>query len=125
MTIETYTKQLVGNDEGRAVSSVVGIILMIAVSFILAATIATFALDLGQNTAAPQAGFSIDHETGDQYSVTLVSAQRLDAWDVGCGSAPGSLSASADIGSSTSITCSNEDDIMIIGEHNGRESLLN
>lgn len=62
----------------RAVSPVIGVILMVAITVILAAVIGTFVLDLGQSAgqSAPQASFSvstdapsgnitIDHTGGD------------------------------------------------------------
>jgi flagellin-like protein len=51
-------------DDSRAVSPVIGVILMVAITVILAAVIGTFVLGLGDNIdSAPQA--SIDFEAGD------------------------------------------------------------
>ena len=41
------TEKLVGNEEERAVSPVIGVILMVAITVILAAVIAAFVLDIG------------------------------------------------------------------------------
>lgn len=51
-----------GDDE--AVSEVIGVILMVAVTVVLAAVIATFVLGLGEQVsqAAPQASFSFDYD---------------------------------------------------------------
>jgi flagellin-like protein len=47
--------------EDRAVSPVIGVILMVAITVILAAVIGTFVLGLGQNVqSTPQASFSFD-----------------------------------------------------------------
>jgi len=56
-------KQLFTDDD--AVSPVIGVILMVAITVILAAVIGTFVLDLGQNAASQQAsaGVSVDGST--------------------------------------------------------------
>ena len=53
------------NDDD-AVSPVIGVILMVAITVILAAVIATFVLGLGDSVSntAPQASFSFDYEQG-------------------------------------------------------------
>ena len=58
------------NDD-NAVSPVIGVILMVAITVILAAVIATFVLGLGDSLSetAPQASFSFDYQT-DQLTVT-------------------------------------------------------
>jgi flagellin-like protein len=63
------------NDGSRAVSPVIGVILMVAITVILAAVIGTFVLGLGENVeSAPQASFDfqtnssaviIEHRGGD------------------------------------------------------------
>ncbi|MFU1781849.1 type IV pilin [Haloarcula japonica] len=60
--------------DDSAVSPVVGVILMVAITVLLAATAATFFLDfgsgnLGQN--APQAAFSFDYDAGSPDSLTI------------------------------------------------------
>ncbi|MDS0258310.1 type IV pilin N-terminal domain-containing protein [Haloarcula sp. S1CR25-12] len=64
-------KTLLQNDD--AVSPVIGVILMVAITVILAAVIATFVLGLGDSLSnqAPQASFSCDgdsliHDGGDE-----------------------------------------------------------
>jgi len=53
-------KELIADDE--AVSPVIGVILMVAITVILAAVIASFVLGLGSQTqTTPQASFSIDY----------------------------------------------------------------
>jgi flagellin-like protein len=53
-------------DDDDAVSPVIGVILMVAITVILAAVIATFVLGLGDQVSntAPQATFSFDYEAG-------------------------------------------------------------
>ena len=60
--------------DDSAVSPVVGVILMVAITVLLAATAATFFLDLGsaslgENT--PQAAFSFEYEAGSPESLTI------------------------------------------------------
>ena len=62
-------KKFITDDE--AVSPVIGVILMVAITVILAAVIGTFVLGLGDQVqdTAPQASFNFDFDT-DQVSVT-------------------------------------------------------
>ncbi|WP_247003684.1 type IV pilin [Halosolutus gelatinilyticus] len=71
----------------RAVSPVIGVILMVAITVILAAVIAAFVLDLGQSqSAGPAAGIQFDHEpssTGTgEVTVTFIQDQRTDNGEV-------------------------------------------
>lgn len=62
-------KQLLSDDD--AVSPVIGVILMVAITVILAAVIASFVLGLGGSTeVAPTADFSFNYDT-DTDSVTV------------------------------------------------------
>ncbi len=65
-------KNLFGDE--RAVSPVIGVILMVAITVILAAVIGTFVLGLGDQlqTSSPQASFGFDSGTTD-----------IQVWDVG------------------------------------------
>jgi len=79
------------NDDERAVSPVIGVILMVAITVILAAVIASFVLGLGDSAgdAAPQVSVSCDlgnstttmtHESGDTLqnsSIEVVGAGNL------------------------------------------------
>jgi len=61
------------SDDG-AVSPVVGVILMVAITVLLAATAATFFLDFGSGNLgenAPQAAFSFDYDAGSPDSLTI------------------------------------------------------
>jgi flagellin-like protein len=53
-------------EEDDAVSPVIGVILMVAITVILAAVIASFVLGLGDQTqqTAPQASFAFDYDAG-------------------------------------------------------------
>ncbi|WP_148414254.1 type IV pilin [Haloferax sp. KTX1] len=67
--------------ESRAVSPVIGVILMVAITVILAAVIGTFVLGLGDQVGdtAPQASFTFDHErsTGN-LTITHESGAAID-----------------------------------------------
>ena len=69
------------NDDD-AVSPVIGVILMVAITVILAAVIATFVLGLGDQVSntAPQASFSTDYDSGsDLVSVTHDGGDSIKA----------------------------------------------
>ena len=76
-------KQLLTED--RAVSPVIGVILMVAITVILAAVIGTFVLGLGQNVqSTPQASFSFDFDTSattPNVNVTHNGGDRLELDD--------------------------------------------
>ena len=58
-------------DDERAVSPVIGVILMVAITVILAAVIGTFVLGLGDSVeSAPQASFNFDYDSGNN-NVTI------------------------------------------------------
>ena len=63
-------KQLLKDDD--AVSPVIGVILMVAITVILAAVIGTFVLGLGDQVSdsAPQASFNFDFANGEEVSIT-------------------------------------------------------
>ena len=53
-------------DDSRAVSPVIGVILMVAITVILAAVIGTFVLGLGDSVdSAPQASFNFDYDSSN------------------------------------------------------------
>ncbi|RDI72590.1 type IV pilin [Halopelagius longus] len=59
--------------DDNAVSPVIGVILMVAITVILAAVIGTFVLNLGGSVSqtAPQASFAFDFENGSNDNVTI------------------------------------------------------
>ncbi len=75
-------------DDDRAVSPVIGVILMVAITVILAAVIGTFVLGLGDQVSqtTPQASFSFDYERNSSGDDTLTIAHNggdtLDANEV-------------------------------------------
>jgi flagellin-like protein len=86
MQVKQTLKEFVsGND--RAVSPVIGVILMVAITVILAAVIGTFVLGLGDSVQQnAQAGVSFSQEatdTEDEFTVTITvnSVQRADSME--------------------------------------------
>ena len=69
--IENIKERFSGED--RAVSPVIGVILMVAITVILAAVIGTFVLGLTDevNQTAPTASFTVDGVDADQDNVTV------------------------------------------------------
>lgn len=96
MDLKNVRSKLIGNDENRAVSPVIGVILMVAITVILAAVIAAFVMDLGSSVESNvQAGVDVSSKTADPGSVTVT-------W-ISEGSA-GSLEVKATDGSSNTVT---------------------
>jgi len=68
--------------EDRAVSPVIGVILMVAITVILAAVIGTFVLGLGDQVSesAPQASFSFDFNmTAGDVTITHEGGETLES----------------------------------------------
>lgn len=118
-------KQLLGNDDERAVSPVIGVILMVAITVILAAVIAAFVIDLGQSTGAnPQAGFTIDYDEDSSTAVvTVTSIERLDTIGANCDSRPGTLEEKQ-VGETIDAGDCDPDDVVVVGSYDGNEAVL-
>ena len=74
MDLTKYRAKLIGSEEERAVSPVIGVILMVAITVILAAVIAAFVLDLGDDMgeSSVNAGVSADvSDTDNEVTVTV------------------------------------------------------
>lgn len=119
-----FAKKLIGNEEERAVSPVIGVILMVAITVILAAVIAAFVLDLGQGqSASPSAGVTFD-EDASGVTVTWISSDRVDdGLTVYCG---GRSAGSGDDLSSVgdAADCGVVDEIVVIAEYQGEEGVV-
>jgi flagellin-like protein len=110
-------KELLTDDD--AVSPVIGVILMVAITVILAAVIGSFVLNLGgslQDTA-PQASFGFDYDTGantttiTHQSGDSIEAARLNTTGFSNGSqewtTAGSLNDDDSVSAGTSVTFTN------------------
>jgi flagellin-like protein len=92
-------------DDDRAVSPVIGVILMVAITVILAAVIGTFVLGLGDrvSTSTPSASFSFDYSNQDPGNDTLEISHN--GGDTIAGSELSvSVSGAADNASATDLT---------------------
>ena len=69
MDLKQYRNKLVGSEEERAVSPVIGVILMVAITVILAAVIAAFVLDMGDDigSGTVDAAVSSDVDNSEEY----------------------------------------------------------
>ena len=128
-----------------AVSPVIGVILMVAITVILAAVIGSFVLNLGGNLEAnPQAGVTFDTDSAaNEITVQVVSMDNADSLDVtrsGVDTYSATLNAVGDsvtVGDTTQQTLetysdSNVDDvdlssgetITVIGTLDGKEAVI-
>jgi flagellin-like protein len=122
-------------EDDKAVSPVIGVILMVAITVILAAVIGTFVLDLGQNVQSnPQAGVAFeqtDPTTGDgnvDIQVTVNSIQRADSLEVKCGDT-GNFGSGTTIAASvgSSATCADVpdgQDVVVRATYNGNTAVI-
>jgi flagellin-like protein len=99
-------------DDDDAVSPVIGVILMVAITVILAAVIASFVLGLGEDAASttPQASFSFEHTPSDadkHLTITHDTGDTIDSAQVRITSQGSSFSMAP--GNSTSGTITNSD----------------
>jgi len=126
--------KLVGNEDERAVSPVIGVILMVAITVILAAVIAAFVLDLGQSTgASASAGvdFSVDSDA-DEITTTWTSDDRTDGTlYIHCdGTGGGDLTSSSDadatldsVGDSDD-SCAADESVLVGASLDGSENVI-
>ncbi|APW99964.1 type IV pilin [Halobiforma lacisalsi AJ5] len=89
MDLKKVRSKLVGDEDERAVSPVIGVILMVAITVILAAVIAAFVLDLGDSVGntAPTANFEWDQDNTQTDSdlnvtATITGGESLDGGDL-------------------------------------------
>ncbi|MDY6775807.1 MAG: type IV pilin N-terminal domain-containing protein [Halobacteria archaeon] len=113
-----------------AVSPVIGVILMVAITVILAAVIGTFVLGLGgQVQQNAQAGVSFNQNNDSSVTVTLNSIQRADAIYIQApnGSVPGNWTSvsQSDVGTSKTVTSLGSGDrITVVGEYQGSRNTI-
>lgn len=94
--------------DDRAVSPVIGVILMVAITVILAAVIGTFVLGLGDSLESEvQAGVSVDGDSSStERTVTWTSQGTADAVEVRNNSGDIQGSAITTVGGSESVSAS-------------------
>ncbi|PCR89470.1 type IV pilin [Natrinema ejinorense] len=94
MDLKEYRAKLIGGNDERAVSPVIGVILMVAITVILAAVIAAFVLDLGGSVGQEaQAGVSMEVDSAaNEVQVEVTSLGNSDHvnltssdWNTGSG----------------------------------------
>ena len=119
------------------VSPVVGVILMVAVTVILAAVIGAFVLDLGNNVQAnPQAGVTFDQTSpsdatqGDaDVTIQVISMENADSLSVQYDETDntGTIEAFTDssVGDTATVTnASAGEEITVIGTLDGKDAVL-
>jgi len=97
-------KELLADDNERGVSPVIGVILMVAITVILAAVIGAFVLGLGDQVSnnAPQASFSFDFDsTTNDVTITHTGGDNIDGSTLNVTNGSG---GSTDFGSGTVTT---------------------
>lgn len=131
MDLSRYRAKLVGTDDERAVSPVIGVILMVAITVILAAVIAAFVLDLGQGQQAnAQAGIDFDEDTSEgEVEVIINSVERADEIRIegDCEAASSddeTTFSSPSAGDSTTMDCKSDETIQVIGVNEGSENII-
>jgi flagellin-like protein len=128
-------------DDDDAVSPVIGVILMVAITVILAAVIATFVLGLGDQVSntAPQASFSFDyegstltivHDGGDTITAEELfvrGANDVGSWDT-LTSTGTSYAATSEIRAGNGVEVSADDDdtvrVVFQGNDGGNSATL-
>jgi len=82
MDPETLGRKLIGSKDERAVSPVIGVILMVAITVILAAVIAAFVLDIGDTGEPVQANIDVDAGADGEVILTVTDATNVDSFEV-------------------------------------------
>ncbi|EMA72727.1 type IV pilin [Halorubrum distributum] len=113
-------------DSERAVSPVIGVILMVAITVILAAVIGTFVLGLGDQLGpSANAGVSIDEPNSSHVTVTLVNKGNVDFVTVNATDDSGSPSSGTLTNVSDTTTVQHSDsNIQIIADIGGEKTVL-
>lgn len=111
-------KTIFGDDRG--VSPVIGVILMVAITVILAAVIGTFVLGLGDSlNQSVNAGVSVDQD-GSDYTVTLVNNGTADTVELR-GGGSGTLSS---VGDTVTVTSPGDDIQVVAIADDGTETVI-
>lgn len=117
------------SDGTRAVSPVIGVILMVAITVILAAVIGSFVLELGGNVGnSATAGVSVEGEGTDSATVTLTNLGTAEEVRIRSNnSVTGTPANLTEVGNTTTITTGSSGNttvsVIAVNEEGG-ESLL-
>lgn len=131
---------MMGNDyfeddvEERGVSSVIGVVLMVAVVVALAATAGIMLLDVEEpNQEPPMAGFEVDDDDASETTtVQIITIERLDAISFTCDVDASSTGDALDagewyddpgVGDTFEFAC-DRDDVGIVGEYDDETVVL-
>ncbi|WP_083866582.1 type IV pilin [Natronococcus occultus] len=118
-------------DDERAVSPVIGVILMVAITVILAAVIGTFVLGLGDDvteSTAPTADFDFDYE--DELTVTHAGGDAIPSSELEV-QAPSEgepvdfdVDSDADVsaGDTATVTAGDGDTVQVVWDADGADS---
>ena len=102
----------------RAVSPVIGVILMVAITVILAAVIGTFVLDLGQSAgnSAPSASLTVETDTADDWvNVSHQGGDALNSGDTQVVISTDSYTATYDASGSDTFSVGDEEGFQVTG----------
>lgn len=133
----TFDTKRIDGDGERAVTSVVGVLLLIAVTVILSAVVALFVLDIGVTSAAAQATYDISQDEDGDLTVTIAvtTADRLDSTDFASPDCDGDIDGSrfsdelaavknTTTGSFDGDDCEGGDTIQIISIYEGDGTII-
>lgn len=118
------------NSDDRAVSPVIGVIMMVAVTVILAAVVSTLVLGMGDDLEAnPQANFGFDYDaTGTNLTITHEGGQTLEAAQVYVNNGtevPWASTGDISAGDSMDLTVSPDDTVRVVWKSdNGNTAIL-
>ncbi|WP_137289043.1 type IV pilin [Natronorubrum halophilum] len=83
MDLSKYRNKLIGSEEERAVSPVIGVILMVAITVILAAVIAAFVLDMGDSMGSGPVNAVVSTDVDNSGSGATDGEVRITIDDAG------------------------------------------
>ena len=101
MNPQNLPKKLVGSEDERAVSPVIGVILMVAITVILAAVIAAFVLDIGpgDSTISAAADVSVEVENDEDVAAYEITSGGGDLEGVALVAPDGSVQSVSEVAS--------------------------
>lgn len=128
-------KETLIEEDERGVSPVIGVILMVAITVILSAVVATFVLGLGEQVSDTAPSVSFDYErNGGDVTVTHQTGEELDAENVnvevvdnndGDASVDSQFSGDVTAGSSAEVSgVDNGDVVRVVWEDEGSSAIL-